>query len=122
VKEEDPALEALTRAGLTPAQAYQQQVYLSSPMAQQQNPQQANSTSRYSPQPSIGSQRSQNGSASHLPKFSLDLDNGGELGLDFGIMSSPETDPGSELPWASPSSMFRGVFSSSSCTNKLFSL
>lgn len=33
----DSSLEALTRQGLTPAQAYQAQVYLSSPAGQQSN-------------------------------------------------------------------------------------
>jgi hypothetical protein len=104
IQEDDFSLEALTRAGLTPAQAYQQQVYLNSPMGQQQN--QGNRSSYYSPHSSEShvAYEAKDGSARHVPRVNLNLDSNGDLGLNFGIeTSSPATDdPTSELPWAMP--------------------
>ena len=79
----DPSLEALQQTGLTPAQAYQAQVYMNNgPMYQQQTPQ-----SQYPPSTSSTPDRSsfpnQNGTA--LPQLGLNIDaNGGKLDLDFG--------------------------------------
>lgn len=78
----DPGLEALQQTGLTPAQAYQAQVYMNSPMHQQQTPQ-----SQYAPSSSSTPDRSTFPSQSDLalPQLGLNIDtNGGKLDLDFG--------------------------------------
>lgn len=99
VQEEDPAV--FNQDGLTPAQAYQQQVYLNSPMGQQHS----NRTSHYSPHASQ-SHIPQNGGA-HVPMVNLDLDSNGGLGINFSFDTNPTTaEPlysASELPWAVPS-------------------
>ncbi|KAI0060701.1 CNH-domain-containing protein [Artomyces pyxidatus] len=100
----DASLESLTRAGLTPAQAYQAQVYLNSPLGQQNAwATRANgSTFDYDKDP-----RYHNGGPSYphpgnVPRLGVNIDaDNGRLGLDFGEGSSPsDTDDGSELPWA----------------------
>lgn len=93
----DESLEDLTRAGLTPAQAYQAQVYRNNPANQQQFIQQANSTR----EPSL------NGSyhrvSNDVPRLgiNLDLEDSG-LNIDFGSDQGPEEST-SELPWATSS-------------------
>jgi RHO1 GDP-GTP exchange protein 1/2 len=98
------SLESLTPSGLTPAQAYQQQIFLDNPASHQSD------WNRYrnSPGPS-----NRNGASTHLvdpPRLGVSLDhNDGQLGLDFAgpignggsTNSSPQdTDDGSsELPW-----------------------
>ncbi len=92
----DPSLEALTRAGLTPAQAYQAQVYMNRPMGQ--------STSQSSPQqfprPSVDRQPPPN----NLPQLGLNIDtDDGKLGIDFlggGTPSDHSTDSSNELQWS----------------------
>ncbi|KAI0272327.1 CNH domain-containing protein [Gloeopeniophorella convolvens] len=122
----DPSLEALTRQGLTPAQAYQAQVYHNNvmtppqgpwgprpqsshqppPPQQQQQPQhqqqqqQRLSAYDYDPDP-----RYQNGAASrshtNIPRLGVNIDvDNGRLGLDFGEESSTSDTDESELPWA----------------------
>lgn len=67
----DPSLEALTQAGLTPAQAYQAQIYMKSPMGQSQSKLESRASERHS---------APNG----LPQIPLDLQpDDGKLGLDF---------------------------------------
>lgn len=99
----DESLEALTRAGLTPAQAYQAQVYRNSPANQQQLNHQANHTR----------EPSSNGSyhrvSNDVPRLgvNLDLEDNG-LNIDFGIDQGPEEST-SELPWAANSSPNAGA-------------
>jgi hypothetical protein len=108
----DASLEALTQAGLTPAQAYQAQIYLNSPAGQQFGWNGQGDIPAAALRPT--SLPSNNGSPSQLmtrssvdvPTLGINLDSdGGGLGLDFnaGSHSDPETDDGSsELPWARP--------------------
>ncbi|PCH36385.1 CNH-domain-containing protein [Wolfiporia cocos MD-104 SS10] len=71
----DPSLEALTRAGLTPAQAYQAQVYMNSPMA------------HYPPQPP----------PPDLPRLGVSLEtDDGRLGLDFGANNGTPSEASTE--------------------------
>ncbi|KAI0263496.1 hypothetical protein BC834DRAFT_316769, partial [Gloeopeniophorella convolvens] len=116
----DPSLEALTRQGLTPAQAYQAQVYHNNVMTPPQGPwgprpqsshqppppqqqpqhqqqqQQRLSAYDYDPDP-----RYQNGAASrshtNIPRLGVNIDvDNGRLGLDFGEESSTsDTSPSS---------------------------
>lgn len=82
-KPEDPpdaTLEALTNSGLTPAQAYQAQVYRTNPPPQ-------NGT------PSCPSD--------DVPRLGLIDPDIGRLNIDFGIDEQTTDDPPSELPWAS---------------------
>lgn len=76
----DPSLDPWTNAGLTPAQAYQAQVYLNAPQHMQSSP----GPSR-SPDP---------------PRLGLPADSG-RLNIDFANLSGSAVDDGSELPWAS---------------------
>jgi RHO1 GDP-GTP exchange protein 1/2 len=117
----DASLEVLTRAGLTPAQAYQAQVYLNSPAGQQSG---WNGQGDLPPavlRPAslpnnAGSSQSTTRSAIDVPTLGINLDpDGGGLGLDFAAGSSPsdpDTDEGSsELPWArSAERRTRGCF------------
>lgn len=106
VQEPDPSPERYARAGLTPAQAYQQQVYMTGgrqPSTTTQN--------RHSHRPSHNSisgasAYSQNGTLPDVPKVNLDLDAGGDLGLNFNVdTTSPLTaTSSSELPWVSAES------------------
>lgn len=101
-QETEPSLERPTRAGLTPAQAYQRQVY----MAGSHQPSiTTNRRSYHSPHNSISgtSAHSQNGTLPDSPKVNLDLDTDGDLGLNFNVdTGSPTTaTTSSELPWAS---------------------
>ena len=102
-QETDPSLEKYTRAGLTPAQAYQRQVY----MAGGHQPASANPNRRsyHSSHNSISgtSAHPQNGTIPDIPKVNLDLSADGDLGLNFNIEgASPLTAvSSSELPWAS---------------------
>ncbi|KAI0042292.1 CNH-domain-containing protein [Auriscalpium vulgare] len=95
----DTSLESFTRDGLTPAQAYQAQVYLSSPMGQQNV--QPGRPHEYD----NGPPRYQNGASGHpsngVPRLGVNIDaDNGRLGIDFAEGSSPsDTDDGSELPW-----------------------
>ncbi|KAJ7587999.1 CNH-domain-containing protein [Mycena floridula] len=90
----DPALQSLTQAGLTPAQAYQAQVYLNSPAGPQGSQYQL---------PNDGNQYPYNGGPSDPAQIRLSLhQNDGRLGLDFSGDPAGElgTDEDSELPWA----------------------
>ncbi|OJT06723.1 Rho1 guanine nucleotide exchange factor 1 [Trametes pubescens] len=109
----DAALEELTRAGLTPAQAYQAQVYMNSPLGQQASRTQGNLTldrpvpaSPTTAQPNgprgprpLSTQTSQS-VPPDLPRIGLNIDAGnGDLGIDFsgnGDGSTPPSDPGTE--------------------------
>ncbi|CCM01353.1 uncharacterized protein FIBRA_03403 [Fibroporia radiculosa] len=96
----DAGLEALTRAGLTPAQAYQAQVYMNDPMGQQLQ----------SPQPA------------ELPRLGVNIEtDDGLLGLDFVVDSTPSepgTEESMELPWpkhrSKPSSVHSRLSAASS--------
>ncbi|GBE89631.1 Rho1 guanine nucleotide exchange factor 1 [Sparassis crispa] len=99
----DAGLEALVQSGLTPAQAYQAQVYLTSPMGQQNNRQRPNNTATDS-RAQLPLQPSHSPAAS-LPKLGVNIEtDDGRLGIDFGGESSTPSDQGaedaSELPWA----------------------
>lgn len=101
----DPNLEALTRSGLTPAQAYQAQVYLNSPAGQQSGWNGIDSLPPGALRPtSLPGQQMATRSAIDVPTLGLNLDGGdGGLGIDFtgGNLSDHDTDEGSsELPWA----------------------
>ena len=103
VPEPDPSPERYTRAGLTPAQAYQQQVYMAGgrqPSATSPNRRSYHSTHH---SVSAASAHSQNGTVPDIPKVNLDLDAGGDLGLNFNVdAASPLTAAStSELPWVS---------------------
>ena len=104
VQETDPSLERYTRAGLTPAQAYQQ-VYMA---GSQQPSTNQNRRSYHSSHNSISGTpaHSQNGTLPDSPKVNLDLDTDGDLGLNFNVdAASPlTTTSSSELPWASAES------------------
>ena len=112
VQEPDPPQERYTRAGLTPAQAYQQQVYMTGGHQSHASP---NRHSHHSPHNSISgtSTHSQNGTLPDTPKVNLDLGTDGNLGLNFSVdATSPLTAASSsELPWAStePSGMLINV-------------
>lgn len=67
----DPSLEALTQAGLTPAQAYQAQIYMKSPMGQSQSKLESHPVNR-------------NSAPNGLPQIPLDLQpDDGKLDIDF---------------------------------------
>lgn len=69
----DPSLEALTQAGLTPAQAYQAQIYMKSPMGQSQSKLEGRPAHRNSAP-----------NANGLPQLPLDIQSDdGKLGIDF---------------------------------------
>ena len=103
VQEIDPSLEKYTRAGLTPAQAYQQQVYRTG--VHQPADANPNRRSYHSSHNSISgtSTHSQNGTLPDIPKVNFDFNVDGDLGLNFNIDTvSPVTvGSSSELPWAS---------------------
>lgn len=102
----DQNLEGLTQTGLTPAQAYQAQIYLNNPAGPQgdwnrfQNSPGPSNRAPYPPP--------QNGASAHpgdAPRLGVSLDHGGgRLGLDFGVgngnLSDQGSDEDSELPWA----------------------
>ncbi|KAI0664258.1 CNH domain-containing protein [Cubamyces menziesii] len=124
----DASLEELTRQGLTPAQAYQAQVYMNSPMGQQQatrtqsnlnpNPNQPSPASP--PAPSINGPRgprplstpTSHTVSAELPRIGVNIEtDDGRLGLDFlsgnGESSTPPSEPAteedsSELPYSRP--------------------
>lgn len=102
VQETDPSLEGYIQTGLTPAQAYQQQVYMA---GGRQPSTSQNRRSYHSPHNTISGTlaHSQNGALPETPKVNLDLGPGGDLGLNFNVhASSPLTAvSSSELPWAS---------------------
>ncbi|KAH7927342.1 CNH-domain-containing protein [Leucogyrophana mollusca] len=89
----DASLEALTRAGLTPAQAYQAQVYLNSPAAKQ-------SDWNNAPNPP------QNGGPHHrlpndIPRVGVNIEpDMSRLSIDFGDDDHGPDEASSELPWA----------------------
>ena len=103
VQEKDPSAERYTRAGLTPAQAYQQQVYMAGghPPPTTSPNRRSHRSSHHSM--SAGSAHPQNGTLPDIPKVNLDLDAGGDLGLSFDAdAASPLTAASSsELPWVS---------------------
>ncbi|KAF5383621.1 hypothetical protein D9615_003552 [Tricholomella constricta] len=91
--------------GLTPAQAYQAQIYMNNPAG----PQADRSRHQASPGPSSRPSSGQNGGPSRTgdaPRLGVSLDHDdGRLGLDFGTGSGNSSDQGtddgsSELPWA----------------------
>jgi RHO1 GDP-GTP exchange protein 1/2 len=99
------------RAGLTPAQAYQAQIYLNSPAGQQSGWNGQGEVPAAALRPTSlpnngGSSQLMTRSAIDVPTLAINLDSdGGGLGLDFAgnSPSDPETDEGSsELPWALP--------------------
>ncbi|KAH9832563.1 CNH-domain-containing protein [Rhodofomes roseus] len=76
----DSSLEAYTRAGLTPAQAYQAQVYMNGPMNYQQSP-------SYLPQPA----------SLDVPLLGVNIEtDDGRLGIDFVTEAATPSDPGTE--------------------------
>jgi RHO1 GDP-GTP exchange protein 1/2 len=107
----DASLEALTRAGLTPAHAYQAQVYLNSPAGQQSGWNGLGDIPAAALRPTSLPNNGASGqlmprSAIDVPTLGVNIDSdSGGLGLDF-AGSSPsdlDTDEGSsELPWARP--------------------
>lgn len=102
VQETDPSLERYTRAGLTPAQAYQQVYMAGSNQPSTTSPNRRSYHSSQNPIPGT-SAHSQNGTLPGTPKVKLDLDVDGDLGLNFNVdAASPLTaTSSSELPWAS---------------------
>jgi len=101
----NPSLESLTPSGLTPAQAYQAQIYLDHPQADWNRYQNVPGPSNRSSFP-----HPHNGGPLDPPRLGVSLDhNDGRLGLDFagavdtggsGKSSPQDTDDGSsELPW-----------------------
>ncbi|KZT27934.1 CNH-domain-containing protein [Neolentinus lepideus HHB14362 ss-1] len=92
----DANLEALQRAGLTPAQAYQAQVYMYGPLAQQGNP----NRYTYPPAQSDGTAGVQDGvSPEGIPRIPVTIEtDDGRLGIDFADGSTEESS--TELPWA----------------------
>ncbi|TFY52107.1 hypothetical protein EVG20_g10702, partial [Dentipellis fragilis] len=81
----DASLDALQRAGLTPAQAYQAQVYQTTPAG---------------PRPPFNNYNGR----PDVPRLGVNIDaDNGRLGLDFAEdsnSSSPSDESASELPWA----------------------
>ncbi|KAG7094009.1 hypothetical protein E1B28_007637 [Marasmius oreades] len=105
----DPALEALTQRGLTPAQAYQAQVYMNSP----------SNNGHTIPEPNR---------TSNPPKLDINLGReDGKFTMEFGDNTS--SDDSSELPWArrdsptsrtgTPPSVLPNRFSSTSSAHPL---
>ncbi|KAG9019185.1 RHO1 GDP-GTP exchange protein 2 [Tulasnella sp. 427] len=107
---QDAGLEHLTRQGLTPAQAYQAQVYLNSPAShphQQPYPVAAQDYSQLTPNPNhhhhaAARMTPYTAPPPQLPEVDLNI---GGLGLSDFSKSSPEEDlndgaSSSELPWA----------------------
>ena len=93
-KPEDPpdaALEILSRSGLTPAQAYQAQVYRTDPPPQ-------NGTPSRPPD--------------NVPRLGLIDPDIGSLTIDFASDEHATDDPDSELPWAHTSEHTRGLLCS----------
>jgi len=103
VQETDPSAERHTRAGLTPAQAYQQQVYMAGSLQPPTTSPNRRSHRSSHHSMSATSAHSQNGTLPDIPKVNLDLDAGGDLGLNFNPdATSPLTaTSSSELPWVS---------------------
>jgi hypothetical protein len=100
----DASLEALTRKGLTPAQAYQAQVYMNNPTGPQgPRHRHTNSIESSSNRQSHGGN---SGKAPEPPRLGLTIEqDDGSLGIDFispGGSGSDhgEDDGSSELPWA----------------------
>ncbi|KAG1808641.1 CNH domain-containing protein [Suillus subaureus] len=94
----DESLEALTRAGLTPAQAYQAQVYRNRPTHQQQPNGQPDSTR----EPSLNGNHHR--VSNDVPRLGVNLDlEDTRFNIDFGTddQQGPEGST-SELPWAIP--------------------
>lgn len=97
--------------GLTPAQAYQAQVYQNGPKPHPNGPRDF-SAQRPSPAPSDRMLQKQNGGlgpSDSVPSIGLTLDHDdGRLGVDFGLNSALSDhgldDDSSELPWAKPDS------------------
>ncbi|OCH85211.1 CNH-domain-containing protein [Obba rivulosa] len=93
----DASLEALTRAGLTPAQAYQTQVYLSSSIGQKDS-------LLYAEQAKIAASNAAPARSDALPRLGVSIDaDDGRLGIDFGGDGASEygtEESSSELPWA----------------------
>ncbi|CAL1714128.1 unnamed protein product [Somion occarium] len=76
----DPGLEALQRTGLTPAQAYQAQIYMNNPMHQQA------SSSQYVPTLNSTPERRSlpvQSSDPTLPRLGVNIDTDGKLDIDF---------------------------------------
>ncbi|KAF7795014.1 hypothetical protein EIP86_006158 [Pleurotus ostreatoroseus] len=99
----DPSLEALTRQGLTPAQAYQAQVYMNRPAMGHSAPDMQH-PHHHQPQPPRVSNASERHSApSDLPRLGVSIESDdGRLGIDFlgnGTPSEQSTDSSSDLPW-----------------------
>lgn len=109
----DPNLEALTRQGLTPAQAYQAQVNMNRPSIHSNPPQQLPQRHQSLQQPL---QQQHNRFSSHsspeqssfpnpgdLPRLGVNIDaNNGRLDIDFALEESALSDQPedeSELPW-----------------------
>ncbi|RDB23306.1 Rho1 guanine nucleotide exchange factor 1 [Hypsizygus marmoreus] len=99
--------ESLTHPGLTPAQAYQAQIYMNSPAGSQTDWNKYQSSPGPSSRPH--SSHTQNGASpfpGDPPRLGVSLDHDdGRLGLDFGMASGNSSDQGtddgsSELPWA----------------------
>ena len=94
----DPSLEALTRAGLTPAQAYQVQVSKNRPMlaGSTQERQQAQI-------PRVPNAGDRHSAPSGLPRIGVSIEaDDGRLGIDFLGNHTPSdqgTDSSSDLPW-----------------------
>lgn len=96
----DPTLEALTQSGLTPAQAYQKQVYMNNPSGSQ------GEFNRFQSSPAPPSSYPyQNGGPSRIPdapQLVVPLEGEGRLGIEFtgDNTSDHEDNDSSELPWA----------------------
>ncbi|CDO69776.1 hypothetical protein BN946_scf184766.g21 [Trametes cinnabarina] len=107
----DPGLEELTAKGLTPAQAYQVQVYRNNPTGNQ--PPNSLPSSPPAPRgPRPLSTPTQQTTSPELPRIGVNIDtDDGRLGIDFsggnGDSGSPPSEPGteedsSELPYSRP--------------------
>lgn len=107
-KPPDAGLEEFTRQGLTPAQAYQAQVYRNNPLDQQNGrilPKQPAAP----PEPPTQSRHASVPLSSDMPRLGLNIEtDDGKLGIDFGeanTVSDQGTEEGSsELPWATSKS------------------
>ncbi|EMD39301.1 hypothetical protein CERSUDRAFT_104516 [Gelatoporia subvermispora B] len=93
----DASLEALTRAGLTPAQAYQTQVYLNSSLGQRD-------IRSYREQSQVAALNTHPVPSGDLPRLGVNIEaDDGRLGLDFATDAASENgteESCSELPWA----------------------
>lgn len=108
---EEPPDPALAHPGLTPAQAYQAQVYLKTPAGSQANWDRLQS-SPLPPDKIPYPQQAQNGGPSIArppdnPKLGVSLEyDDGRLGIDFGAGGNSSDDSSSELPWAQTREIF----------------